>query len=331
MHMRLACCLLLITTSMLGAATVAIPPGKLPVKVKVGFYLLNLNGVDEKQETFEADTYMFFEWKDERLQHAGKVPLLFVEEAAKDKLEEIWSPQIEFVNTSKPEITNENLAIMPDGTVILTIGLTSTFRTDLDLRRFPLDRQRLRVAVSSFTYEDTDVVFVADNKMLGFEPESTYEGLRVTGVTAETTAKGTVSWSGSYSIFNVFIDVDRNTGFYLWTVFGPVVLIFLISCTVYLVPAAEFSNRISICLTALLACIATQFALSFSLPQISYMTLIDRLFISTYGFVALNVLIISAEMFLEKRNAWLRKCVNRTFGFLVPVAYLASVGAALFL
>lgn len=327
--MRLACCLLLLTASILGASTVAIPPGKLPVKVGVGFYLLNLNGVDEKEETFEADTYMIFQWKDERLQHAGKFPLLFVEEAAKDKLEEIWSPQIEFVNTSRPEVTNENLAIMPDGSVILTMGLTSTFRTDLDLRRFPLDRQRLRITISSFTYEDKDVVFEADQKMLGFEPESTYEGLRVTGVASATTTKKYVAWSSSFSIFNAFIDVERNTGFYLWTVFGPVVLIFLISCTVYLVPAGELSNRVSICLTALLACIATQFALSFSLPQISYMTLIDRLFISTYGFVALNVLIISAEMFLEKRNARLRKRVNRTFGFLVPVTYLASIAAAL--
>ena len=328
--MRLACCLLILTTSFLGA-TVPMPPGELPVKVKVSFFLVNLTGVDEKAETFEADMYLLLQWKDERLKHDGQEELFFAEDAAREKIDEIWSPQLEFVNTAKPEISNENLTISPDGSVELAMGLTSKFRTDLDLRRFPFDRQRLAVRVTSFTYGTDKLVFVADQEKLGFEPESTFEGLRVTRVTAEEGVESFTNWSEDFSEYRALIDVERNTGFYLWTVFGPVVLIFLISCAVYLVPPEQIGERIGICLTALLACIATQFALSFSLPQISYMTLIDRLFINTYGFVALNVLIISAEMFLDKRNTRLRRSVNHTFGAAVPIAYLVSIAAALIL
>ncbi len=326
--MRLAFCLLLLMTAVL-RATVPMPPGEKPVKVTVGFFLVNLTGVDEKAETFEADMYLVFLWKDERLKHNGPETLFYAEEAARDKLEEIWSPQLEFVNTTKPDITNENLEIRPDGSVELAMGLSSKFRVDLDLRRFPLDRQSLAVRVTSFTYGADSLVFVADRERIGFEPESTFEGLRVMKVTAEEVVDNLTNWGETYSEFRAIIDVERNTGFYFWTVFGPVVLIFLISCAVYLVPPDQIGDRISICLTALLACIATQFALSFSLPQISYMTLIDRLFINTYGFVALNVLIISAEMFLAKReNHRMRRRVNRVFGTIVPIAYLASVAAA---
>jgi len=40
--------------------------------------------------------------------------------------------------------------------------------------------------------------------------------------------------------------------------------------------------------------------LSFSLPQISYLTLIDRLFITTYAFIAINGLSASVESLLTQ-------------------------------
>jgi hypothetical protein len=49
-----------------------------------------------------------------------------------------------------------------------------------------------------------------------------------------------------------------------------VILIFLISCSVFIVPFHDFSSRINISLTALLACVATQFAMSFNLPQMGF-------------------------------------------------------------
>lgn len=310
--------------------TVAVPPGQLPVKVKVAFCLLNLTSVEEKNETFEADIYLVFLWKDERLKHDGKCPLLYTNEAVQEKLEEIWSPQIEFINTSKPEITNQNLIIEPDGSVGLKLGLTSTFRTDLDLRRFPFDHQRLVVRITSFIYDSHNVIFEPDLATLTYERQSTFEGLRVTGLSAESRIlKMGGDLSGTFSEFRAQIDVERNAGFYVWTVFGPVILIFLISCTIYLLRPEQFSERVSICLTALLACIATQFALSFGLPQIAYLTLIDRLFVITYGFTALNVLTVSAELLLAKRNEQFRKRMNHICGLFIPTAYIVMLTLAL--
>jgi len=45
---------------------------------------------------------------------------------------------------------------------------------------------------------------------------------------------------------------------------------------------------------------ATQSTLSFSLPQISYLTLIDRPFITTYAFIAINVVSASDELLLTQ-------------------------------
>lgn len=323
--MRWACSLLfiLIATARIEAV---MPPGELPVRVKVGFFLANLAGVNEKAETFDADVYLLFQWQDEGLRRDGGKSLYLVGEAARDKLKDIWSPQPEFVNAAKPDITNETLLIKPDGSVELTYGLSANFRTNLDLRRFPFDRQTLKVKVTSFAYDADLVLFTPNPEKLGFEPESTFEGMKILKVSSQAEKQVLAGWGETYSVFTASLDAERNTKFYFWAVFGPVILIFLISCAVFLVPPHQISERIGLCLTALLACIATQFALSFNLPQIPYMTLIDRLFLLTYGFIALNVLLVSAEMFLDRsENHHLRQRVNRLAGIFAPMAYLGMV------
>jgi hypothetical protein len=82
----------------------------------------------------------------------------------------------------------------------------------------------------------------------------------------------------AYSEFAVLVDVRREAAFFVWTVFTPVILIFLIWCTVFVVHCENFGSRVAISLTALLACIAMQFAMSFNRPQISSLTVIDRTF-----------------------------------------------------
>jgi hypothetical protein len=106
------------------------------------------------------------------------------------------------------------------------------------------------------------------------------------------------------------------------------VLIFLIACAVFLVPLEAFADRVSICLTALLACIATHFAISFNLPHVGYLTVIDRLFVVTYGFVALLVLASAAELLVRGTPA-VRRRVNLAAAVLLPLAYVAVVSGAI--
>ena len=305
-------------------AQVYAPPTDELTTVTVDFYLLNLDSVDEKSETFDADLYLEFEWDDSRTRHDGSEEQLFADAAVDEKLTTMWWPQIEYVNTSEPTITNQSLEIFPSGHVKYTVGLTTTFRTGLDLRRFPFDRQVLTVRLQSFLYDAARVALVPAAKPPSWDHDGTLEELRVTDVTVESR---TIQLSGRddrYSEFRGNIVVVRNWAFYLWTVFGPVVLIFLIACAVFLVPLEAFADRVSICLTALLACIATHFAISFNLPHVGYLTVIDRLFVCTYAFVALLVLASGIEL-LVCRDAVLRRRVNTAAAVMLPLAYLAVV------
>ena len=324
--------LLLIAIVLLSAAPtwaqVYQPPDAGLTTVTVDFYLLNLNAVDEREETFDADLYLEYEWDDPRLAHDGVEEQLFADGAVDDKFTSMWWPQIEYVNTSKPTITNQSLEIFPSGHVKYTVGLTSTFRTALDLRRFPFDRQSLSIRIQSFLYGIDRVRLVPAATPPGWEHDGTFEALRVTGVAVESRQRQLTGRNETFSEFRASIVVTRNWAFYLWTVFGPVILIFLIACAVFLVPLEAFADRVSICLTALLACIATHFAISFNLPHVGYLTVIDKLFVYTYAFVALLVMASAAELRVRESPASRRR-VNRAAAVILPLAYLAVVAAVI--
>lgn len=125
-------------------------PGEGVTTVSIDFFLLNLDVVDEKNETFAADLYLEYEWDDPRLAHDDPEERLYADAAVDEQFSGMWCPQIEYVNTAEPQVTNQSLEIFPSGHFKHTVGLTSTFRANLDLRRFPFDRQQLEVRIQSF-------------------------------------------------------------------------------------------------------------------------------------------------------------------------------------
>jgi hypothetical protein len=316
---------LLLWPCLAGAQGQSLPPGERPVPVAAGFFLLNLSSVAERSETFEADLYLTFRWRDSRVAFAGSEPRMYLEDAAVDQLGRMWWPQVELVNTAEPDITNRALALHPDGTVQYTMGLSSSFRANLNLRRFPFDQQRLDVRVQSFLWTAEQMVFVSDREHIGFNPESTFEGLEVTQVGGEVRRSDLAGWGVAFSEFDAWIEVDRHWGFFLWTVFAPVTLIFLISCTVFLVHIENFQDRVAISLAALLACIATQFAMSFNLPQISYLTVIDKVFLVTYFCIAVGVAASTYEGAFLKHDHAKRMRVDQWAGLGLPLLFFVLI------
>lgn len=316
---------LLATAGTASAGDVSLPPGERPVVVRTGFYLVNLSGLSERSETFEADVQLIFRWQDARLAFPGSEPRRFIEDAAVAQLERIWWPDVDFVNARAPEVGNHSLQIFPDGRVEYQVGLSGEFRTDLDLRRFPFDSQTLHVHVESFLWTEDQMVFVADPEHIGFSRRNTFEGLVVTGVAPDISKKELSGWDEIYSDFVAVIDVERRSAFYVWTVFAPVALIFLMSCTVFAVDYQNYHDRVGVSLAALLACIATQFAISFNLPQISYLTVIDRVFLVTYACIALGVLISAAQATLLRGDRLRAARIDRLAGLGLPVVYLVLV------
>jgi hypothetical protein len=222
--------------------------------------------VDERSETFDADLYLNCRWHDPRLafhpQGASSDTRTYQGDAAADRLEEIWWPDLEFVNTSTPQITNRTLVVHSDGTIDYRMGVSSTFRATLDLRRFPFDDQDLEITLQSFEADQRLLVFETDPRRAGFDRQDDYAGLAIDTVDARTRTANLEGWNENFSELVIRIHVERSPSFYLWTIFVPLTLVLLLSCTIFFVPIEGFHDRIAIALACFLACIATQFAMS---------------------------------------------------------------------
>jgi len=322
-----------------GEESLTHPPAHLPVRVKTGFYLLNFTSINEKDQTFLADVYFSFRWNDSRLSFQGEKPHIFLDDAAKDKLNTIWKPQIEFINAIHPLYKNRVLFIHPNGDIEYLISITSNFYTGLNFKRFPFDSQVLTIRIDSFAWNNSIVVFEPatleghmfnrDN-LKSFEEhiidiQETEKSLR-SGPVVEYFAKNDL-----YSTYIVNITVQRKSGYFLFQVFIPLFLVMGMSCLVFFGDSHAFLDKVMINLTAFLVLLATKFTINLNLPEIDDLTMIDKSFLTAYICIGLTVAVNTLETILgtkhkliEKINNYARWAIFLLFISTIIIIYLLS-------
>jgi hypothetical protein len=125
-----------------GAATLPTGSGT-PVRVRVGVQFVDLEGVDENEETFGATVDVRLRWKGE----PGD-PLEVVGAAADAALADRWAPHVDLANlVGEPAFRERGLVVAASGETELLERTTGTFAAHLDERDFPFDHQALPVEV----------------------------------------------------------------------------------------------------------------------------------------------------------------------------------------
>ena len=284
------------------------PPPNLPVTVHVGLNFLHLVSINEYQGTFTADIYLYSQWKDPRLAYdapAGAFPRTYMGEDCKAKLREIWWPDFEFVNCGKVDITNNYLAIHPDGTVQFNQGVTSDFRNKFDYRKLPFDQQNLQIILSSFSWNEKILVFktLPEGVFASKKMKAVYDEIRVLGLTVDDThVDYDTPTPFGFAEFIVTLKISRAPLFYSYQVFFPLLVVIGLCCSVFYIPAKDLGNRINIVLTCVLIFIATKFLLNQDLPQIGYLTFIDKVFFIAYAFAGVIAISCIIEHRLLQKN-----------------------------
>lgn len=319
-------------------AQVAPPPGPRPVPVTMTVHLLGLTGLDERRKTFDADIYVVLEWHDARLANPspGRAAGFYADNAAEVKLREIWWPQLEFVNTGAPTVTNRALTIAPDGRVQYVMGISGSFRSDLDLRRFPFDRQRLDIRIQSFLFQEPEMVFRDAGNNQQTVDRNTLEDLEVRGVrsyvhTAEGLGLASPDAATRYSEYVLEVTAVRSPGFYVISVIVPMLFVTLASFLIYFIDPTFVFGRANILLGCLVAFVATQFAVKSNLPHVSYATVIDRLTLASYGWLAAGLLetVLMATVWAgrpeqrQRADRLCARCLPALFAIMAGVLILA--------
>ncbi len=306
-----------------------LPPneGK-PIPVAVGVYIINFAGIDEPKETYQIVGYLTAKWQDKRLAfNAKKLGLL--EKVYNDK-DQVWHPDIEIFNQVGARNSSRiQIKITPSGNVSYIESFDATVSSDLQLRRFPFDSQNLRLIIDSFQYHNKEVLFFPDKDKIGVnrEPFVTLSEWTIKDVKYAQTDQFFPQDQQTYSRLNIFFDIQRNSGFYVWKVFVPLLLIFGISWACFWISIELLDILTAIGVTNLLTGIAFSLTVTGSLPKVSYLTFIDGFIGLIYLFIFAAIIEVIILHYLSKKNEKSQETaelIHDKGRIIFPVAFLVG-------
>ena len=302
-----------------------------PTMVHIGLYVDEITEVDESNNSFKMQGFLDLIWCDPRLafnpEEMGTNVEIFLEDDAHEELNNIWWPNLEFVNEHEPvSIENLTLLVHPDGTVEYRSKFGGHLASNFDLHSFPFDEQDLLVEIESFEWASDTMVFLSQDGMVGFSAEFHIPEWHVTGITERIESKKEPRDHNELSEFVATIHVKRDPGVYTTKVMIPLGVIILISMIIFWMDADSFEDRLGASMTGLLTAVAYQFIASQNLPKHVYNTYLD-------SFVFLSFLIILFGIGESVFVRWLHnngKAVqaaqmDRTSRWFMPLLYMAMI------
>lgn len=298
---------------------------------EVGVYLIEISDLDERAGTLTAEFDVVTRWQDPA--RAWTVPAdasdrrLFLNEDAIAELRKGWWPALHAVNgVGGYDRGLLYLAIRADGTVINRARLRLTLRATLDFRHFPFDHQELPVAVESVLEPAARMSLAAAEDFAGFAEDFTMPEWRLDGMTIEHGVVERIQENQPYERVTFRIGITRLTGYYVWKIMLPMVIIVMISWIVFWMSDEGLGRRAGVSSTGMLTVIAYQFVVSASLPRFPYLTVMDRFALASLVFIAATMLVnlMGSRCTPESRLRLDRVCRGA-----FPLAYIVVAGLVL--
>jgi hypothetical protein len=273
-----------------------------PVVVWARFDLRDINDIDDETETFEFEGVLTLEWRDERQAFdpaaEGVNEKLYQGEYQFNEVFTGWFPQVVLMNESGLyEKHGVLLRVRPDGSLRLIETVNAAAEADLDLRAYPFDRQRLEAVFEVLGFDESEVVLQpAAAGDTSAPPGAVAVRMPQWNLVRVGTSMGSYPAShagrlGVASTFVVSMDVERKSLFMVRLVIVPLVLIVMLSWSVFWMDQSSLGDRISVSFIGILTVVAYQFILSEIMPRISYMTLMNGVLNMSFFIMCASVVV----------------------------------------
>ena len=305
-----------------------------PVVVRAGFDLRDINAIDDEAETFEFEGVLILEWHDERQAFdpaaEGVSEKLYQGNFQFNEVFTGWYPEVVLVNESGLfENQGVLLRVRSDGSLRLVETVNASAKTDLDLRAYPFDRQRLEAVFEVLGFAESEVVLQPSAPGNTAAPRGTGT-VRVPQWNLVQVGNSSRSYSaihagelGVASTFVISMDVERKSFFMVRLVVIPLFLIVVLSWSVFWMDQSSLGDRISVSFIGILTVVSYQVMLSEILPHISYMTLMN-------GFLNMSFFVMCATVPVNLRVGSLDRRgetaagdrIDRRCRWIFPLIYL---------
>ena len=291
-----------------------------PTKVLVAFYIIDIEDIDNKKQSFTADVVIRLKWSDPRLSDVKRqVPL-----------NAIWNPNIHIYNlrdseTRLPEI----VTILNEGTVQYTQRYYAKLNCQLDFKDFPFDEQILPISLMSFGYTPNEVQLVYENA--GSEKKFSISDWYIEPLGAKTSVmRANLFEDNSEEITRPKLDynlkANRFIQYYWWKVLAPLLVILFLSWAVFWIDPSQVGAQIGVSGTSILTLIAFLLRLENFLPPVSYLTHMDYFIFTSLVLVFLAYLeaLTSTTFALKGKKDFALK-LDFTSRIVYPIIYFIVI------
>jgi peptide/nickel transport system substrate-binding protein len=285
-------------------------------RVYAGIYLHDVTKFEQKDGVFDADLELWVKWLDD------------------------FDPS-NLVIANAAEVEQEKIGEESDGRWhSIRWRVKGTLRGEFPVHNFPFDQQTLAVVLE---LPEADGELVPDLAGSGMRERFSvtgwhYEPSFVPRISEEIYRSdlGSIATEGSptkvrRAAFEVTMTRPLLTA--STKLFLPLLVILLVALVALFVHPSELEVRASVGVTALLACFAFHFAVSDTMPNVSYITLADVLFLASYALTAVLLIVSVMAYALHSKGrelAWRRLDIGALLGFpiiLFTVIFLALPAA----
>ena len=337
-------CLLAVQTKALANDISGPPPTDGAVEVLMGFNLVNITDVSERDETIDFDGAIYLEWMDPRQAYDpaeyGMSPdwspgdyttaprKIYQGDFALKETFEGWRPHVVMPNgIGNRVVTNMAISIWPDGRVAYSETFYAKAETPMDLRRYPFDKQELEIFFHPFVYHRGEVVLVPDDKLARTWDQNMgiADWTRESVTMAERPTKiayfdESVSETSEYV---VTVNISRRPTHMLVTIIFPMVLLVSLTWCVFWMDKESLSSRVNVTFIGILSVVAYYFVILENVPETDYLTLIDAFITATFLILAAGVVLSTVmESLSNDGQAHVGKKVDRICRWAFPLAYV---------
>lgn len=263
-----------------------------PTTVKVGVHINDIMAIDLRTHSFMADGYIWFRWSGDRDPASS---MEFINPF------ELWG-HMEELNFEEPEV-------LEDGTKYQVIRFQGGFSQKLPLYNYPFDKQVLTVifedgveGIEGIVYESDGITMNPSLVLPGFTIESPrlvvgpHEYETTFGDPRQTKAE----W---YSRARIEVPIARPVLAYAVKLQLPVLCAAISAVLMFLFSPSRVDARVSIGITSLLTIVALQITLNEDLPEVGYLTLMDKIYVVAYIVVIASLLAVAyATRLVERVN-----------------------------
>ncbi|XP_059079847.1 gamma-aminobutyric acid receptor subunit alpha-3-like [Tigriopus californicus] len=246
-----------------------------PLMVEINMQVRSMGPISEVDMSYSMDCYFRQSWVDRRLAFSGRKNLAL----SIEMLRKIWKPDTYIYNGRKSYLhtittPNKFMRLFPNGRVLYSQRLTIKASCQMDLSDFPMDKQKCPLQIGSFGYTINDVIYqwtagrgvniASDMKLSQFDLISTPTGNSTTFLN-----------KGRHSTLVVGFHLQRHMGNFVIQVYGPCVLLVVISWVSFWLNREATSDRISLGVTTVLTMTFLGLEARTDLPQVAYATALD--------------------------------------------------------